>query len=203
MHESVCLSFDRFCPAPGIVSFRRILSNGFLRSGFENGRLEAHFMFVEQHWHYRGDDLKRVSMFGWTVTRRTKDMQRPSYRLCCTTACRNTHFPYHFSLWNPSQYDFDVLCIPFTSFPMLSHVLKFVLSCQRFFHQVVSGLCFVARSGIWSRKRKWLVSRSFVGFRVTRLTLWSNHFWEKKHLTRWLAPGTNDGFVCMKMFFFV
>ena len=27
---------------------------------FVLGKLEAHFMFVQQHWHHRGDDLRRA-----------------------------------------------------------------------------------------------------------------------------------------------
>lgn len=135
----------------------------------------------------------RVSMFGCTVTRRTKDTQRPSYRYVVQLhATLIFHiFPYG---TNPSLRKILIFGgFGFDPFASDSYGTLLTSSCWNLF----------ARSGIWSRKRKWLVSRSFVGpvwpdlpFESLIKPFLNIPLNEKKNLTRWLAPGKNACFVC-------
>lgn len=128
--------FDRFCPAPGIASFRRILSNGFLHVSTFSPERVGEVLKTADSRHI----LCSSSNTGTTVVMtsngfpgfdvwlhgNTEDQRHAKtlLSLCCTTAC-NTHFPY-LSLWNEpfSQKDFDILIFggfgfdPFASFPM-------------------------------------------------------------------------------------
>ena len=91
-------------------------------------------MFVQQHWHHRGDDLRRaisnfnpeiyefqadskLMIFCWTTKdTKCKSTQTRSYRYVVQLHAFSVSF---FPMEPFSQYDFDILCIPFASFPIL------------------------------------------------------------------------------------